>query len=162
MNKICKKCKSEKPLSDFWKHKSSKHGVKSYCKLCQGKQNLEYRRKHGFKWSKDIAKTANGRLKLNLRNRINKAIKRNRRGGSAVADLGCSIDELRLHLESKFQTGMSWSNYGKWHIDHIVPLVFFNLQERVQLLKACHYTNLQPLWARENCSKGRRERDQYS
>lgn len=96
----------------------------------------------------------NFRLRKNLRNRINSALTRGYKSGSAVSDLGCSIDELKEHLESKFQPGMSWDNYGEWHIDHIEPLSGFDLSERNQLLKACHYTNLQPLWAKENISKG--------
>jgi hypothetical protein len=58
-------------------------------------------------------------------------------------------------MESKFQPGMTWDNRGKeWHIDHIIPLATFNLQDRRQFLVACHYTNLQPLWARDNMVKG--------
>jgi hypothetical protein len=49
---------------------------------------------------------------------------------------------------------MSWGNYGQWHIDHIIPLSSFNLLEEQQFKIACHYTNLQPLWAKENLSKG--------
>ena len=51
---------------------------------------------------------------------------------------------------------MTWDNYGVygWHIDHILPLSIFNLSDRTQLLKACHYTNLQPLWAEENLKRG--------
>jgi len=48
---------------------------------------------------------------------------------------------------------MLWSNYGEWHIDHIKPLASFDLSDRKQLLEACHYTNLQPLWAQDNLSK---------
>lgn len=92
----------------------------------------------------------NFRLAGNLRARLGYAL----RNGSAVRDLGCSISELKLHLESKFQPGMSWDNYGDWHIDHIEALVKFDLTDRDQFLEVCHYTNLQPLWARENLMKG--------
>jgi len=98
----------------------------------------------------------NYRLALNLRSRLYAAIKNNQKTGSAVRDLGCSIEELKIHLESKFVEGMSWANHttNGWHIDHIRPLIFFNLSNREELLKACHYSNLQPLWASDNVKKG--------
>lgn len=55
-----------------------------------------------------------------------------------------------------FEPKMTWDNYGKWHVDHIIPLVRFNLQDRNEFLQACHYTNLQPMWATENLKKGAR------
>jgi len=61
---------------------------------------------------------------------------------------------LGFALKSNFKPGMSWDNYGEWHIDHIKPLILFDLTKRSQMLKAVHYTNLQPLWANENISKG--------
>ncbi len=67
--------------------------------------------------------------------------------------IGCSWIDFKIYLESKFTEGMSWDNYGKWHIDHIVPLSSFDLSDPVQLEKACHYTNLQPLWAKDNLKK---------
>ncbi len=96
------------------------------------------------------------KIKVNLRNRLNIALKNDQKIGSAISDLGCSIEILKKRLESKFQPGMSWDNYGLkgWHIDHIVPLCRFNLTNRKELLKAVHYTNLQPLWACDNLSKG--------
>lgn len=96
------------------------------------------------------------RLKVILRNRIRQSIKTDTKVGSAVKDLGCSIEELKVHLESKFQPGMSWSNIGEWHIDHIVPLSSFDLTNREQFLRACHYTNLQPLWSLDNIAKSNR------
>ena len=96
-----------------------------------------------------------------IRSRLGKALKGNYKSGSAVKDLGCSIAELKLKLEQQFysnpKTGemMTWQNRGfAWHIDHIKPLASFDLEDRAQLLQACHYTNLQPLWAEENLSKG--------
>ena len=69
--------------------------------------------------------------------------------------MGCSISELKDYLESKFQVGMTWENHSQtgWHIDHIKPLSHFDLSDRDQFLQACHYTNLQPLWAKDNLSK---------
>jgi len=86
-------------------------------------------------------------------------IKRNQKSGSAIRDLGCSIDELKFYIEGQFQQGMTWDNWGvigtgkKWNIDHKIPLAFFDLTDRKQFLVACHYTNLQPLWALENIRK---------
>lgn len=94
------------------------------------------------------------RLSRILRNRLNLAVTNGTKAGSAVSDLGCTIAELRRHIEAKFAPGMTWENYGDWHIDHLVPLALFDLANRGQLLKACHYTNLQPLWASENQRKG--------
>jgi hypothetical protein len=68
--------------------------------------------------------------------------------------LGCSFKEAKEYLESKFKDGMNWDNFGKWHIDHIRPLASFDLTDVNQQLIAGHYTNLQPLWASENISKG--------
>jgi len=97
----------------------------------------------------------NYKLTCNLRSRLTRAIKNNQKSGSAVDDLGCGISELILYLESKFQPGMTWDNwnYRGWHIDHIIPLSSFNLENREELLKAVNYANLQPLWAKDNISK---------
>ena len=66
--------------------------------------------------------------------------------------LGADYKIIKEHLESKFKDGMSWENRSEWHIDHIVPLV--SAKNEKELLKLCHYTNIQPLWAFENLSKG--------
>lgn len=96
------------------------------------------------------------KMRHNLRRRFRHALSGGHKAGSAVRDLGCSSDNLKRHLETQFKSGMSWDNYGEWHIDHIKPLVSFDLTKREELLKACHYTNLQPLWKRENLEKGSR------
>ncbi len=98
------------------------------------------------------------RLACQLRTRLHVAILGNAKTGSAVRDLGCSIEELQTYLGARFQPGMSWANHGihGWHIDHIKPLAAFDLTDREQLLEAVHYTNLQPLWAADNLRKGAR------
>ena len=97
----------------------------------------------------------NFRLTKNLRSRLYHAIKDDLKSGSAIESLGCSLEQLKKYLESKFQPGMSWDNYSYtvWHIDHIIPLSSFNLTDIEELKKACHYTNLQPLWTIENLKK---------
>lgn len=60
------------------------------------------------------------------------------------------------HLEAQFAEGMSWDNYGEWHVDHIKPCALFNLLLADEQEACFHYTNLQPLWGPDNCSKGAR------
>ena len=130
----------------------------------------EYRNKHKksvIEWRsrnpdkvKEYRKINNSRLDVritgNLRSRLRAAIKNNYKNGSAVRDLGCSISEFKKYLESLWQSGMTWGNYGLygWHIDHINPLSSFDLTDMDQFFTACHYTNLQPLWAIDNLKKG--------
>lgn len=100
-------------------------------------------------------------IQLQLRVKIQKNlwhfVKEGSRHGIALDRLGCSLEEFRRHLESLFHDGMSWDNYGrggKWTFDHIIPLTAFDLTDEEQLLKACHYTNIQPLDPIENMRKG--------
>ena len=102
---------------------------------------------------KNRKENINVRLALNLRHRIWGALKYNYKSISTLKLLGCSLDLLRLHLQSKFQPGMSFSNYGKWHIDHIIPCASFDLSKKNEQAKCFHYTNLQPLWAEDNFKK---------
>lgn len=99
------------------------------------------------------------RIKCNLRSRLSIAIRNDQKKGSAIRDLGCSIEFLKEYLENLFLPGMSWDNYGrlygKWNIDHILPLASFDLTNREHFLKACNYTNLQPLWYIDNMRKGK-------
>ena len=76
--------------------------------------------------------------------------------GLALKYLGCTLAELKSHLEARFQPMMSWDNYGSWHIDHVVPFAKFDLTDMEQLVLACHYTNLQPLWGHINCQKSKK------
>ena len=102
----------------------------------------------------------NFRIACALRGRLRSAILQGIKTGSAVRDLGCTIPELKLHLEKQFQPGMTWKNWGckGWHIHHIKPLILFDLTDPEQLKQAVHYTNLQPLWARDNQSRDSRTR----
>lgn len=74
----------------------------------------------------------------------------------AVELLGCSVESFKLYLESKFEPGMSWQNYGVhgWHIDHIVPVSLFDLTSPDHQKVCFHFSNLQPLWALDNIRKG--------
>jgi hypothetical protein len=71
--------------------------------------------------------------------------------------LGCTSNHLVAHIQEHFVSGMSWDNYGSmWHIDHIRPCASFDLSDPEQQRACFHYTNLQPLWAKENIAKGRK------
>jgi hypothetical protein len=127
-------------------------GVTSY-RLNNPEKYREYRR--------DLQKRkleTNPQYKLSriLRRRLYNAIFESKgvKIGSAIQNLGCSLEVARQHLEALFKPGMTWDNHGEWHIDHIRPLESFDLQDAEQLAQACHYTNLQPLWASENLAKG--------
>ena len=69
--------------------------------------------------------------------------------------LGCTIKELKIHIEKQFKEGMSWDNWGNngWNIDHIKAISNFNLNDNDEAKKCFHYTNLQPLWFKENIRK---------
>lgn len=174
MKKRCKKCNLEQDLCNFNKDSSRKTGYNYNCKNCtskfrkiwrlknKDKENLrkkEYyysnKRKHldsQNKRRKIRRKTdINFRLRENLRSRMSNLIK----SGSAIRDLGCSIEEFKKYIESKFQPQMNWNNYGLngWEIDHIIPLSSFDLSNIKDLRKATHYTNLQPLWKLDNIKK---------
>ena len=89
-----------------------------------------------------------------LRSRMYRAIKH--KSASTQELIGCSWEFLMDYLEALFQPGMTWQNRNLWHIDHIKPLASFNLTDPEQQRLACHYTNLQPLWAKDNLQKGNR------
>lgn len=105
------------------------------------------------------ATDTNYKLACALRHRLNAALNGGFKRGSAVRELGCTVAELKFYIEGRFKDGMRWDNWGVngWHIDHNVPLAFFDLTDTDQLQKACHYTNLQPMWAADNIRKGAKQ-----
>jgi hypothetical protein len=93
------------------------------------------------------------RLLLNLRRRMYKAIRSNSKAASTATFLSCSITALKQWLSYQFEPGMTWDNYGEWHIDHIRPCASFDLTDPEQQKQCFHWTNLQPLWAVDNLRK---------
>ena len=94
----------------------------------------------------------------NLRTRLAHLISRNPKiikNEKTKELIGCSVEELKLYIEKKFLVGMNWDNYGyeTWHIDHIKPLSLAKNMDDIIRLKLMHYTNLQPLWAKDNIKK---------
>lgn len=167
-NGTCKQCAIVKRKLHYEKNKERLVEEKrQYRKNNPEKMKLaskKYRKNNKEKLNKINLKYINNRKKIDiqfklvcsLRSRLSAAVKCNRKSGSAVRDLGCSINFLKGYLEAQFKNGMTWENWANdgWHIDHIKPLSSFDLTDRKQLLEACHYSNLQPLWAIENLLKG--------
>lgn len=185
-DKVCTKCKVEKPLTDFNKSRANKDGLDYQCRSCQAvyyQDHREEKAKYNAQQYQDnrddrLAYQAqyrsipenkekihqrhkeryhtddNYKLACLLRTRQNNALKGNYKAGSAVKDLGCMIEEVWQYIETLFQPGMTRANHGEWEFDHIIPLSSFDLTDREQYLKAFHYTNLQPLWAKDNRTKG--------
>jgi len=113
------------------------------------------------KWQREYSKrkrTNDIQWKISaiLRTRLRNALKNNAKIGSAVKNLGCTVPELKIYLESQFKDGMDWDNWEPkgWHIDHKKALSNYNLNDPIQFKEACHYTNLQPMWWQENILKG--------
>ena len=96
-------------------------------------------------------------LKKRLRGRLWQALKGKNKSKRTMELLGVPhMDFLKTWLECKFKEGMTWENRRLWHIDHILPCSSFDLTKAEEQAKCFHYTNLQPLWASENLSKGNR------
>jgi hypothetical protein len=120
-------------------------------------KNREKRNEGARNWKKNQRRTnPKYRLINNLRLRTKDFIKgqKNFNHIKTLEVLGCSKNFLKEYLENKFTDGMTWDNYGfyGWHIDHIIPLSSAKTEEDV--IKLCHYTNLQPLWSEDNLKKG--------
>lgn len=103
--------------------------------------------------------TARGKLQANVSRALHRALKGRKNGAASFVLLDYTVEQLIDHLERQFARGMSWGNYGKWHVDHIRPLSSFEYDRATDagFKEAWALTNLRPLWARDNLSKsGRR------
>ena len=94
------------------------------------------------------------RITMSMRTRVSSYCKKIQvdKNFKTMDALGCTAQEFKQHLESKFTQGMSWENYPKWHVDHIKPISLATTEQ--EAIELSHYTNLQPLWAADNLSKG--------
>jgi hypothetical protein len=108
-------------------------------------------------WTENYRSTPEGKIAHSLRNRIRLAIKGQgaKKDKTSLKLVGCTLKFLKNHIEKKFKPGMTWENYGllTWHLDHIKPVSKFNLLDPEEQKRCFHYTNLQPLWAKENIKK---------
>lgn len=94
------------------------------------------------------------RLARRLRKRVWDAIAKGYKSQKTMELIGCRIEALMQHLEKQFTDGMTWDNYGYWHVDHIRPCDSFDLTDLEQQKECFHFSNLQPLWAEDNIRKG--------
>jgi hypothetical protein len=182
--KTCKICLVEKPDEDF-RLRKSKNKTPFYistCKECERERdrkryndNVEINREKKRLYKEKIKgpkkepltkneyyhKTKNNPLNIitrATRRRLKKYLTKFEIGkkNKTFDIIGCTPKELKTYIESLFYDGMSWDNYGLfgWHIDHIKPLSSANNLD--EMLKLNHYTNLQPLWWKDNLSKGKK------
>lgn len=94
------------------------------------------------------------RIEMALRGRIRKALRGVNKSARTAELIGCSIQWLQCHLINLWKPGMTWENYGEWHVDHRRPCASFDLRDPEQQRACFHWSNLQPLWAKENLFKG--------
>jgi hypothetical protein len=167
--KTCKKCNINKPFNEYYKQARHKHLYRSYCKECcvsiqKNRQDKDPKKhySHTFKYKKktnyDYNRKQNNpliKLAFIVRSRLRSALKAKQwsKTSNFYDYIGCSLEELKNHIEKQFQPGMTWENHGlkTWHIDHIKSLSLAKTEE--EMYKLCHYTNLQPLWAKDNLRK---------
>lgn len=138
-----------------YREKNKEHHKKSNINWIK-KNKLHFKKYHrNYKFNKE---KTNVEFKLvnRLRTRIYLACKSKKAKNNFKFNeyIGCSILDLKNHLQSKFKLGMSWKNYGKWHVDHIRPCSSFDLSNKKDQQMCFHYKNLQPLWAIDNIQKG--------
>lgn len=117
------------------------------------KHREEHREKINKRRREKRKENINFRLRTIISNRIKMALSRGSKNSTSYELTGCSWEHLKLYLESQFRVGMSWDNFGDWHIDHIKPCCSFDLTDIEQQKLCFHYTNLQPLWAIDNLKK---------
>jgi hypothetical protein len=176
---LCKDCKSKyhkdyyKINSSFIKQHQTIYRIKN--KEVINLKQIQYRKRFPNSWYKWFEKNKLYRknymnayykvrrkndiifkLSGDIRTRINEALKENLKSKRTLDLLGCSVEFLKKHLESQFKPGMTWDNHTihGWHIDHIKPCTKFDLNKVEEQKKCFHYSNLQPLWAKENLYKG--------
>lgn len=135
----------------------SSHNKERCCQnACNWRKNNPIKTRENYRrQSRKKLATIKGRISLAMANAIRRKIRGIKLRKHWENVVGYSYSELKRHLENLFLEGMSWDNYGKWHIDHIIPISFFRYEsfEDVEFKMCWRLENLQPLWARENIQK---------
>ena len=125
--------------------------------------NRQWRAKHPEKVKEHLARQTvrrksdvNCKIIDTLRKRLSVALRAEWKTGSTTQLLGCSIPDFKIYLESLWESGMTWENYGRhgWHIDHIVPCALFDLSKQDHQRRCFHFSNMRPMWVTENLGRG--------
>lgn len=151
--------KSEKDKEHYLKHKENKiEKSKLYYRHNKEKKKLYDKNRlkvileqRKLRYATDL----NYKLICNLRSRLHVALKRNKKQKSSLSLLGCTLNDFKIYFEKLFIENMSWDKVlsGEIHIDHIIPCCSFDFTSLEDQQKCFHYTNLQPLWAKDNREK---------
>lgn len=179
MDKTCTTCGETKLLEQFlFRKERGKHSTQ--CRNCTNARQMRNLRKSGKgkqyfeSWkannpdayrqryeraNKKVYSTPEGKFRCLLSNALYRALKGIRKHRREFEKLGYTLEELKQHLERQFQPGMTWENYGEWHVDHVVPVT--KCQKIVSLddpavKEVWGLPNLQPLWAEQNSVKSNR------
>lgn len=157
-NTTCKCHIRPKTKANFHLDRTKKDGFAGKCKSCRlsNKENWYGRQRIYQKEKYHSDKQFN--ISTKIRQRIKGCLRTNNipKSNSTRNLLGCSWDEFKSWIESKFTKGMNWGliESGDIHIDHIIPINFFNLTNNIELSRAFHFTNTCPMWASDNLKKG--------
>jgi len=169
LQNICKDCTKENDKKRVGSGKNKERMSLYYYNITSKKmQDPIFRRDYNaYKALQKRTDKARARLRIkyttNLQERLSQIIRTRIRAAlitgapksnNTIKLLGCSIKQLKRHLEKQFMDGMTWDNYGKWHIDHIKPCISFNLDNAEEQMCCFNFNNLQPLWAKDNLRKG--------
>lgn len=160
----CRPCKSAIDLESYHKNKEKRQQYQKEWLEKNPNKKAQYRAKTK-EWLKNNPNYMNEwmnnkrdqdphfRLNHHLQSRLHSSLKALKTNHTLMGYIGCSFVHLLQHLEQQFSTGMSWDNYGEWHIDHIKPISKFDFNIKSQIFECWNYKNLQPLWASDNLKK---------
>lgn len=163
--RICKPCQKEYLRNRYLENKEIEL-LNSKIRYQENKQEIKQKASDYYKNNKDKVNKRNKDYRkkrlsedpiLIMKDRISNKIRRSlnnlgiKKSKTTSQILGCSLENFKIYLESLFEDGMSWQNRNMWDLDHIVPISFAENENEVILLN--HYTNLRPLWKKDNLSK---------
>lgn len=159
--KICSVCEKEMSIKSFTKDARLLTGLSPTCKYCKRDQYKKWVLRDGIQEFRNEYMRNKEKVdpKFKLRRRISTAVYQSiigdKNGMGWEFLVGYRLKDLKKHLEKQFQPGVTWENYGEWHIDHKIPVAAFNFTrpEHEDFKRCWALGNLQPLWASDNCSK---------